>query len=139
MELHAGTIAYLDPAQDEELRIRSLVDESVRLNDSIEADVARLGELKELLLELPPGRYCGSNLTGRVLVVPSSTAIKPGEAQVAAARALAGKHAAKLFTREVSYKAVKGLRDIATALLTPAKARKLIALCEVPTAAQIRF
>lgn len=131
-------IATGDPEKDKANRINHAVDEAIRLHASIEADKKRLDEIKEQLAELTAGKYFG--LGGqRITVVAAGTAIKPGESQVAAARTLAGKHAGKLFTRQIVFKPVGSFRDIVLALLTPKKAEKILALCEVPTSAQVRF
>ncbi len=138
MQIPVEVTIARDPELEEKLRIERLVAESVLLKVCIDRDSARLDDLKAELGELPPGKYV-SDAGARATVVAAGTAIKPDQAQVAAARQLAGIHARLLFEREVVYKPKPSFRDIVRALLTPAKADKIIALCEKPTAAQVRL
>lgn len=123
---------------DEAESIRRLVAAAVRLNAKIKADEAKLARYKEELVLLAPGKYFSDD-DDRVTVVGASTAIKPSEAQVAAAHKLAKEKAGLIFKEVRSYKCVDGFREIVRAVFTPARAEKIIALCEVPTAAQVRF
>ena len=134
----SGVISSLDPEADKQRLISALVSQATSLHTEIEERESALEKVKERLLELGPGKYY-SLAGGRVTVVGPSTAMKPGPDQIAAARTLAGTMAGRLFTRQVVYRPVNGLRDIARALLSPRRAEKIIALCEVATAPQVRF
>lgn len=119
--------------------IAALVDEGVELDSAIKAKSKRLDEIKATLRARGVGEYkgTGSNVA-KVLEVEAS--IKPvAEQKADAARKLAADHFPNLFARTVTFLPVKGFRAVCVALLTPAKAAKLIALCEKENTPQVRF
>jgi hypothetical protein len=109
-----------------------LVDESAALDRRIKADTARLTEiLKPQLVKLSPGTYNGTD-GAKALVIQPEPGIRPSASAIDSARAVAGPEAARrLFSRVIVRKAMKSFREIARNILTPAKAEKVIALCEV--------
>ena len=99
-----------------------------------------IADLKEQLAKLPAARYPGRYAGQAVSVVAETTAFKPNDAQIEAARKISGPHADVLFKRveSVVYKPVEGIRDIARVLMTPRRFAQLVALCEVPVKAHVR-
>lgn len=116
----------------------SLVNEAARLDARIKGDSDRLKELKAQLSKLPPGTYLGDN-GAKALVIQPEPGIRPAADAIAKAMELVGDLSKKLFTRTVVIKPVKDFRAAARAALTPAKAEKVIALCEVAGAPYVTF
>lgn len=110
------------------------------LRTQIAALKEELAGLEKHLCTLPPGSYRGEDSREKANVILPSSAIKPSPDAVAAVRKLVPAALfGKMFERVVAHKPVKGLRDVAAAILTPAKAAKVIALCEVPGAPYVRW
>lgn len=110
-------------------------------HDIAEAKKA-LAEVERSLLTLAPGTYRASEgqSATRVVVVDPSAAIKPTPEAIAAVRKMVGDdHFHALFERCVSHAPVKGFRDVLKALCTPAKIKKVTALCEVPGKRYLRW
>ena len=98
---------------------------------------AKLETVKEQLIELGPGLYADPEGHTCRVAAGIDAALAPdtfhlAETEEANARKLAGDHFLKLFTRKVVHECKAGFDAIADALLTPAKARALVALCIVP-------
>lgn len=85
------------------------------------------GQLWETLVE--PGTY--STPAGSIALVSPGPKLTTTDEAIETARKLCPKTIfGKLFERSVSYSPVKAFRDLAAALLTPAKSRDLIAAFE---------
>jgi hypothetical protein len=108
--------------------IITLVDRGSKLKSEIRLKQEELKEIDAKLIERGSGTYHGTNGTTCTVVVPNP-GIKPSEDDVRLAMEVAGDHASKLFDKTVLYKPVKSFREVATALLTKAKAAKLINIC----------
>ena len=122
--------------------IAHLVARGAGLRASIAASKKSLEEVERALLSLEPGTYRTSEgqCASKVLVIDPSAAINPTAAATAAVRDLVGDdHFRALFERCVSHKPVKGFRDVLKALCTPAKIKKVTALCEVPGTRYVRW
>ena len=89
-------------------------------------------------MALGPGKHFSAD-GKKVTIVGAGTAVKPGADSLLAAVALAKHKAHLVFTTSTVHKPVEGFRAIARSIFTPARAEKIIALCEVPTGAQVRF
>lgn len=119
--------------------VKALVSEGSLLKSEIKAKSERLKQITDQLVELEAGDYTGEH--GEICkVIQPGPGIKPNAADCEAARELCGDEAfKKLFDREVSYSPKKAFRDLAAALLTPAKAAKVIALCEKVSTAFVKW
>lgn len=133
--------------------VSKLIDEAT----AIEAKFAmpkekadRLKEIKNLLQvealeredEHEPGKKGGKHWifeskVNQVTVTMPDPSLKPEEEDIEACRLLAGPVFAKLFDRTVSFSPAKSFRDLVSKLLTPAKAAKVIEICERPSAARV--
>jgi hypothetical protein len=118
--------------------IFDLVGEGAALDAEIKAKAKRLAEIKAALGLLAPGEYVGRNDTRAKVIAPAAS-LKVDDDQLDSIRAVAGETFGKLFERVTSFRPVKSFRDVAAALLPKPKAAKLVALCEVPAAVQVRF
>jgi hypothetical protein len=111
--------------------IVSLVNEASRLERRTKTDKTRLDEIKAEFVKLTPGAYEGA-FGAKVEVIQPQPGIRPAADAIANAIVAAGPDASKkLFARSVVTKPVKNFREVARAVLTPAKAEKVIVLCEV--------
>jgi len=135
--------------------ISSLVDEASSIESEIlpmVPKIERLKEIKKLLAAEGEARpeehetgkkggklWIADSATNRATVTFPAAAIKPSEDAIEASRKIAGVAFGKLFDRDVVYSPVKAFRDVAEKLLAPAKVKKLISLCEVPTAPRVTF
>lgn len=116
----------------------------------IDRAFARRAEIKRLLeaqlldeaaiIALGKGKHTGAN-PDHVVTVVAATASSTGPITYGApldkaaeeqARKLAGEQFGQLFDRQVIWTPCTGFEAVAPKLLTPAKARDLIALCAVP-------
>lgn len=118
--------------------IEALVDEGRALKARIAADGDRLKEISVELVTLGSGTYEGSNGSKATVVVPSPS-LKPTSEAVEKYREELGPVFKKLFDAVTTYKPVKAFREVAGALLTPAKARKIVEACEVPGTPYVKF
>ena len=118
--------------------LASLVSRGAALKAQTKALNAELAEINAQLLAHGAGEYLGGEGGGKATVVKPSPKFAPDAADIDQVRELfqddedGAETFKKLFARTVSYSAVKGVRHVAAALLTPAKLRKLCALCEKP-------
>ena len=81
----------------------------------------------------------GEDADGRkATVIESAPSIAVPE-NIDDAQGIAGEHFGKLFEKVVTYKPVKSFREVAGALLTKAKAGRIISLCEKPKAPWIKW
>jgi hypothetical protein len=121
--------------------ISDLVEEGALLDAAIKDKALRLKTIKALLIPLGPGEYLSSSSGRKAIVIQPERALKPTAAAIASARPIAGTAFSKLFERVVAWKTqdAKTFRQVALALLTPAKAQRIIALCEVDNPAYVIF
>lgn len=119
--------------------IAGLVSEGSVIKARMAADKRRLDEITALLTELDPGDYKGDN--GEICkVIAPAAAIKVKDGEIEPAREICGDDAfKKLFDRAVSYSPVKAFRDVAAALLTPGKVKRLVELLEKPAAKYVKW
>lgn len=103
---------------------------------------AQLAEVEAALIARGPGKHSGDN-PDQVVTIVAAIPGHPGKvgyvlddkdaekakALEAKARDIAGDEFAALFDRKVSYTPCTGFDAVAPKLLTPAKARDLLALC----------
>jgi hypothetical protein len=115
-----------------------LVTEANEIKRRQKEDGDRLKEISAALVKAGAGEHTGSDGSTALVICPSPT-VKYIEDNHAQLQKLAGDEFYSLFERKVTYAPVKAMRDVAKALLTPAKARKLIALSEVPSTAFVKF
>lgn len=121
------------------LTLPQLVTRGAQLDAKIKTLGEELKGIRAHLVSAGHGEHRGEN-GERALVVFPSPVIKPDADAIADAQICAGRAAfGKLFERVVSFKPRKGFREIASAVLTPAKCKKLIERCEVESAPQVRF
>lgn len=103
---------------------------------------AQMKDLKEELASIEADLIeagGGEDAEGRkAIVVESAPAIAAPE-KIEDAQGIAGDHFGKLFEKVVTYKPVKSFREVAGALLTKAKAGRLISLCEKAKAPYIKW
>jgi len=115
--------------------------EKLKAIDPINEALKKLNEdlagVHAKLVDLGGGRYC--NETGRTAtVVPELAAtVQPDrfvlpDGSLDKARDLSGEHFRKLFDRTEIFTPRNGFDAIADILLTPKKARELVALCLIP-------
>lgn len=120
--------------------IKSLVTHGAKLDREIKDKADELKRLKALLVSLAPGEYQGEQ--GEVAkVIQPSPAIKPPPGAIGQAREIISDPDLfkKLFDRVVSYKPIANFRTAVAVALTPAKAVKVIALCEVDSQPYVVF
>lgn len=118
--------------------LRAKVTEACQLKAKIDADQARLDELKKEFIKAGQGTYTGESPGESVQVIFPAPSIRPdGVAIEAVKKAVGAEIFGKLFTRIVKFSPDKGFRSLVGALLTPAKSAKVLALCEVPTSPRI--
>lgn len=141
--------------EDEKMRdaqIVALADEAGALDAEIKAKLARLVEIRELVLKeanLRPKEHTAGKKGGKhwiydgtttqIMVTFAGPSLAPTAEALKQISKIAGTAFAKLFDKETVYSPVKGFRDIATAVLTPARARKVIALAEKANAPKVAF
>lgn len=123
----------MDPSQ-----IAALVSEGSHLKATIKSQTERLKEIEATLLQSEHGELIGPDGTKALIVAPSP-GIKPNSQDIDAVREIAGDNFTKLFDREVSHKPKKGFREIVAALFTPAKAQKIIGLCEKASVPYVKW
>jgi len=98
----------------------------------------RLGQINELLLEQGKGDYLGEKGEKAAVVEPSPT-FKPTDEEVEAARVICGDHFGLLFEEKKSFVPNKSFRAVAKALLKEADYTRLIAMCEKPSTAYVKW
>jgi len=132
--------------------ISKLVDEAGALDAECKEKSKRLAEIKRLLqaeAEARPDAHQAGGKGGmhwifdgekhQVAVTFPDPSISLREDAVTAVKEIAGEDFPQLFDREVSFKPVKAFREILSALLTKAKAKKLLKLCEQTPSPRIAF
>lgn len=116
----------------------ALVTEAVKISRRMDKDDARLKEIKKLLTKQGKGEYLGEG--GKALVIEPTPGIKPSEEDVEKVKALLTKEQFnKLFDTETVESPVKNFRDVIAAVLTPAKAKRVIKICEKKSSTQVRI
>jgi len=111
-------------------QVEPIVTEGAKLKARIKADSERLKEISERLVAEGAGEYHGAEGVKAIVVVPGPS-LKPAAETIDALKTTLGDSFGKLFDRVVSYKPVKSFREVAGALMTKAKATRLIVQCEV--------
>jgi hypothetical protein len=108
------------------------------INEQLKAKDAELASINEQLIALGAGRYRDNEEHVAIVIgaveprlAPDTFTLRSADDE-AIARALAGESFAKLFDRHVRFAPKDGFAGIAGAVLTPAKARDIIALTIVP-------
>jgi len=115
------------------MKTSEIVDRCHELEAQIKPAQEELKTLKGQLIDGGAGVYHGTD--GRkatVISVSEKLEPNPNEEAVLAAKKIAGETFEKLFEKVVTYRPLKSFRELALALLTPAKARKVITACEKP-------
>lgn len=117
--------------------IKSLVSQGAKLDREIQ----ELKRIRALLASLPPGEYVGEKPGDIAKVIAPSPAIKPQPGVIGQCREIISDPDLfkKLFDRIITYKPVANFRSVIAAILTPAKAQKVIQLCEVETQPYVVF
>jgi len=119
--------------------IEALISEGVSIKARMKTDAGRLKEIEGEILPLGAGKYEGRDGTACTVIV-GSPSIKPNEAAIEAVKNAVGEeHFKTLFDRVIGFKPVKGFRDVVNAILTPAKAKKVLGLCEAAAAPYIKW
>jgi len=126
------------PPTPEPTATELLIDRAFARRAQIAALEIEQAQDEAAILVLGKGRHSGANPANRVTVVaatPAGTGAisyglpADGEAK---ARELAGEEWKALFDRQVIYSPCEAFDVVAGKILTPAKARDLVALCLVP-------
>jgi len=111
--------------QDE---IAELVTEGSTLRAEIEVSNARLKEINAALIAQGSGKYADPDGNEANVIIPGP-GVKPTQEDIDEVRQITGDDLfKKLFERVVSFKAVKSFAEVAKALLTPAKLRRVTEL-----------
>ncbi len=120
--------------------IKSLVSQGAKLDREIKDKADELKRVKALLVSLSPGDYQGEQGEVAKVILPSP-AIKPPPGAIGQARTIISDPDIfkKLFDRIITYKPVANFRSVIAAVLTPAKAKSVIQLCEVDPAPYVIF
>ncbi len=120
--------------------VSDLVDEGVRLQASMKENKKRLEEITSELIKRGAGEHTGTAGRKALVICPSAAVKTPkDDDSLARVRKLAGSLFSKLFDKKVSYTPVKSFREVAAAVLTPAKAAKVIAECEEEPKSYVKF
>jgi hypothetical protein len=115
-------------------KIQTLVSRGHIIKSQIKDLSVELKEIEAELIEVGGGE----DAEGRKAVVIESTPTIAAPEDIEDAKAIAGEHFGKLFEVVKTHKPVKSFREVAAALLGK-KAGKLIALCEKPKAAWLKW
>jgi hypothetical protein len=119
-------------------KIQDAIQDAVKRGSAIKAQIkdlsAELKEIETFLIEAGGGE----DADGHTAKVIESTPVIAAPEDIEDAKALAGEHFGKLFEVVKTHKPVKSFREVAAALLGK-KAGKLIALCEKPKAAWLKW
>lgn len=120
--------------------VSDLVDEGVRVQASMKENKKRLEEISAELIARGAGEHTGTDGRKANVIFPSAAVKTPkDEESLARVKKLTGTLFAKLFDKKTTFSPVKSFRDVAAALLTPAKASKVIAECEEEPKAYVKF
>lgn len=120
------------------LDIPALVREARQIKARQETDAGRLKEICAHLVEQGAGEYEGGDGSKAVVVCPSPK-LKVDSKRLEELQKLAGESFAKLFDKVVSFKPAKGFREVAAAVLTPARARKIVEACEEESSPYVKI
>lgn len=115
-------------------KIQTLVTRGHIIKSQIKDLNGELKEIEEALIEVGGGE----DDDGRKAVVIEASSTLSAPEDIEDAKAIAGEHFGKLFELVKTHKPVKSFREVAAALLGR-KAGKLIALCEKPKAAWLKW
>lgn len=127
------------PARPAPEEIPHLVRRALRLRLEIARRGKLLEQVNERLLTLEDGVYAGEK-GGKCKVCHPSASIAPDEKAIAGAKKLLGDSFGLLFKeKQASLHPVKDFRIVATALLDQKLAKKVFALCEVPSKPYLQF
>ena len=113
--------------------IAGLVAEGTAIKTHIKEKKVRLDEIEAQLIAAGAAKHAGC------IVIQPSPGIKPSQETIAEVKGLVKTFFSKLFVRTVTYAPVKNFRDVARALLTPAKAQRVIALCETSNSPFVKW
>lgn len=132
----------MNATNDPAVTTEGLVDQARALKAAIAKQSENLKLIEGKLIELGAGKYAGTDGVTVTVVAPSAE--KPGaisygwpeaedeeraEEIEAVIRKLTGDHFGKLFARHVRYLPVEGFTAVASAVLTPGKARSVVEIC----------
>ena len=116
-----------------------LVAKLLELAQKVADAVAEAKAVEDQLIALGAGRYSHPDEPLKVCTVVAAVDASFGKPSYVLsseneeiARKLAGESFSNLFEREVTYTPCKGFAEVVPKLLTPARAKKLAALCYVP-------
>jgi hypothetical protein len=114
--------------------VSQLVDEAYAVHATLAAGQARLDEICGQLIALGRGDYAGSDpaKVAKVIVPSAPTPgykLEPDNEE--RAREIAGENFGEVFVRKVTFSCEKAFEVVCQKFLTPAKAKKLLALCLV--------
>lgn len=115
-------------------KIQTLVTRGHIIKSQIKDLSAELKEIEAELIEVGGGE----DADGRKATVIEASSTLSAPEDIEDAKTIAGEHFGKLFELVKTHKPVKSFREVAAALLGR-KAGKLIALCEKPKAAWLKW
>ncbi len=121
------------------INIPTLIAEGASIKARVKADAARLKEIEAELIRQGAGKHEGDNGASCTVIIGAAAIKLPKDAVDKVRELLGEEHFKTLFDRTVGYAPVKGFRDVAAAVLTEAKARKIIALCETPASPYVKW
>lgn len=116
-------------------KIEALIQRGYQLKDQIKDLTTELKDIEGKLMEAGGGELEDGR---KVIVIESAPSITAPE-DISEAQAIAGDAFGKLFEVVKTHKPVKSFREVAAAVLTKAKAAKLIKLCEKPKAPWLKW
>jgi hypothetical protein len=123
------------PTERQPIPTHSLVDAAFILRKEIAQAQLNLKEVEAALIERGPGKHSG-NVDGHIVTVVAAVEGHPGKLTYQlgpeaheTAKELAGAAFGQLFDRTVIYTPCEGFENVTPKLLTPARARDLLALC----------
>jgi hypothetical protein len=117
----------------------ALIDEGHALSYELSAKTKRFKEITGALCSLEAGNY--ESAAGKIAcVIRPGPALKPKEAAIdATKKMLKEEHFKLLFDWKAIWKPVKNCRDVAARILTAAKLKKFLSLCEVESTPYVIF
>lgn len=126
------------PPTPEPTATERLISQAFSKRLEIATAIAEFDKLQAQIVALGKGKHSGVD-PAHVVTVVAATEASTGAVSYALAadseekaRELAGEEFKALFDRTVTYSPCDGFEKVAPKLLTPAKARDLVALCLVP-------
>jgi|GEM_PF-4238153 hypothetical protein len=122
-----------------ELEHERLGEELKQRKAAIIAEVDRLGTAEVSASGGKTFKWASKDGLLSLAVSWPAPSIKVDASKIDQIRTVAGDAFAKLFTKVVRFDPVKSFRDVAAAVLTPAKAKKLVGMCEVAGAPRVKF